>query len=357
MSSEPRRSRVFSALAIGLVLSLSVAGVADARRGGSFGSRGTRTYQSPAATMTAPTAVGPLQRTMTSPSQAAAGGYQPTYRPNPAIPGYGQPQGSFLNRWGGPLVGGLVGAGLMGMLMGHGFGGGYGHFGGFGGGLLALIIQIGLIALVGMFVMRLFRRGQGQGAYAPPFAGQPEPFNMGGMGNMGGPQPGMFNGPQAFGGQPGFQGPPPVNSKWAGDELGLNQGDFDAFERLLTDVQGAVGREDYAALREYATPEVMSFLTEELAQNAAAGRRNEVRDVHLISGDLSEAWSEASSDYATVAMRYSSIDLMRDRATGQIVEGDETPSQTTEIWTFVRERSSPWGGGVWKLSAIQDAKT
>ena len=38
----------------------------------------------------------------------------------------------------------------------------------------------------------------------------------------------------------------------------------------------------------------------------------------------------------------------------QIVEGDETPSQTTEIWTFVRERSSPWGGGIWKLSAIQE---
>ena len=278
---------------------------------------------------------------MTPPGVAP--GYQPGFRPGFQQPGFNgyRPQGGFFNRWGGPIMGGLLGAGLVGMLMGHGFGGGWG--GGFGGGLLALLVQIGLIALVAMFAMRLFRRG-GQGVYAGPVPGQAQPFSMGG------PQPSYFQAP------PVGPGPAAAGATWAGDELGLSQADFDAFERLLTDIQGAFGREDYAALREHATPEVMSYLAEELAQNAAAGRRNEVRDIHLISGDLSEAWSEENRDYATVALRYSGVDLMRDRATGRVVEGVETPTETTEIWTFVRERASPWGGGTWKLSAIQDAR-
>ena len=342
MSSELRRRRLFSALAIGLVLSATVAGSADARRGGSFGSRGTRTYQAPAPTITAPQSAGPIQRSMTPPGVTP--GFQPGFQQPYGYPGSGyRPQGGFLSRWGGPIAGGLLGAGLVGMLMGHGFGGGYG--GGFGGGMLSLLLQIGLIALVAMFAMRLFRRG-GQGAYAPPYAGQPEPFGMGG------PSPSFF---QPQGPQLAYTAAPPASARWSGDELGLGKADFDAFERLLADVQGAFGREDYAALRDVTTPEVMSYLAEELAQNAAAGRRNDVRDVHLVSGDISEAWSEGGRDYATVALRYSSVDLMRDRADGHVLSGDETPSETTEIWTFVRERTSPWGG-TWKLSAIQDAK-
>ncbi len=53
-------------------------------------------------------------------------------------------------------------------------------------------------------------------------------------------------------------------------------------------------------------------------------------------------------------MRYSSIDVMRDRATGAVLEGDpNAATETTEIWTFVRDREGPWGPR-WKLSAIQD---
>jgi predicted lipid-binding transport protein (Tim44 family) len=333
MSAQLRR-RAFSALAVGLVLSVAIAGSADARRGGSFGSRGMRTYQAPRSTLTAPQPVGPIQRSMTSPN--AAPGVQ---RPYPGSPGY-QPQGGFLRRWGGPILGGLFAAGLFGMLMGHGFGG--------GGGMLALLVQIGVIALLAMLAMRFFRRGGAQGTYAGPLPGQPEPFGQ--------PQPYGMSAQQPFGmtgAQPTYQAPPAADSKWAGDELGLSQADFDAFERLLTEVQGAYGREDYAALRDRTTPEIMSFLAEELSQNAVAGRRNDVHDVHLLSGDLSEAWSEDGKDYATVAMRYSSVEVMRDRTDGHVIDGLETPTETTEIWTFVRERTSPWGG-TWKLSAIQE---
>ena len=95
----------------------------------------------------------------------------------------------------------------------------------------------------------------------------------------------------------------------------------------------------------------MGYLAEELGQNATAGRRNEVRDVKMLEGDVAEAWREGPVDYATAALRYSSIDLMVDRQTGGVLEGDaERPTETTELWTFVRHPHEDW-----KLSAIQEA--
>ena len=51
-------------------------------------------------------------------------------------------------------------------------------------------------------------------------------------------------------------------------------------------------------------------------------------------------------------MRFSLIDVMVDRASGQIVSGDPNrPDEATELWTFVRPAGS--GPDAWKLSAIQ----
>ena len=49
-------------------------------------------------------------------------------------------------------------------------------------------------------------------------------------------------------------------------------------------------------------------------------------------------------------MRYSLIDRYVDRATGRAADGNDTPQEATEVWTFVRS-----GGGSWLLSAIQQA--
>jgi hypothetical protein len=54
------------------------------------------------------------------------------------------------------------------------------------------------------------------------------------------------------------------------------------------------------------TPETLSYFSEDLAQNASRGVINRVSDVKLLNGDLSEAWREGGTDYATVAMRYRS---------------------------------------------------
>ncbi|HEV2532077.1 TIM44-like domain-containing protein, partial [Phenylobacterium sp.] len=157
-------------------------------------------------------------------------------------------------------------------------------------------------------------------------------------------------------------GPAPQAGPWGGgfagagqsyspaDEIAVSSSDRAAFEQLLKDVQSAFGREDYGALRAVTTPEVMGYLAEELSDNATHGRKNEVSAVRLIRSDVSEAWREGDADYATLALNYESIDVMRDRTTGAVLSGDANkPTSTTELWTFVRH-----AGGPWKLSAIQE---
>jgi predicted lipid-binding transport protein (Tim44 family) len=144
------------------------------------------------------------------------------------------------------------------------------------------------------------------------------------------------------------------------DEIGLAAADFDAFERLLGIIQGAVSREDQAELRANTTPEMFGYLADELRENAERGVRNDVSDVKLLQGDLAEAWREGNREYATVAMRYASRDVMLDRKSGQLVSGDAAGvGESTEVWTFVRDRvAGPTGGGaagLWRLSAIQGA--
>jgi predicted lipid-binding transport protein (Tim44 family) len=92
----------------------------------------------------------------------------------------------------------------------------------------------------------------------------------------------------------------------------------------------------------------MPFLYEELSQNPTQGLRSKVRNTRLFHADVSEAWRETGGDFAIVAMRYESVDVMRNGATWAVVEGSDMPTTTTELWTSIR---TP--GAAWKLSAIQ----
>ena len=338
-----RSRKIGTALAVVLAFSLGAVEQADARRGGGFGSRGMRTYSAPRPTPTAQQPAAPIQRSMTPQTPGQQPGARPAQPAAASQMAQQQQRGGFLRRWGGPILGGLLVGGLLGMLMGHGFGG--------AAGLLAMAVQIGLVALLIGAALWIFRR-RGQPALAGAGANAPRS-----MYDRVDPQPINIQ-PESSRYEPTRFDAAPTGGSHGGndnsDEIGLADGDFDAFERLLGDVQGAFGREDYGRLRELTTPEVMSYLAEELSANAVAGRRNDVSDVKLLQGDLSEAWREDDKDYATVAMRYSSIDVMRDRASGKVLEGDESrPTETTEIWTFVRDKQGPWGPS-WRLSAIQD---
>jgi predicted lipid-binding transport protein (Tim44 family) len=198
------------------------------------------------------------------------------------------------------------------------------------GSIFSLILQLGLVFLLVRLAMGFFaRRAALAGNNGPGYA-------RSGLGLAGG-APGPVGGA-------GAAAPPAA--------LAISPADYADFERLLGEIQSAYGREDIAALRRATTPEMASYFGEELAANAAKGLLNKVSDAKLLQGDLSEAWREADGDYATVAMRYSLLDVTVERASGRIVSGDPAkPDEVTELWTFRRPR-----GGSWQLSAIQQVR-
>jgi predicted lipid-binding transport protein (Tim44 family) len=331
MNLASRRSRVMIALATGLILAGSAAEARVGRGSGSFGSRGARTYTPPPATRTAPEAAAPIQRSQV-----------PNQGPNVTRPGAPAPNVAQPRRFGfgTGLMAGLFGAGLLGMLMGNGF------FGGLAGlaSIFGLLLQIGLVVLLVSFAMKWFRNRRQQPAYAgsgdgyarsatggsvPPTGGRPTAGGLGGLGGglggaLGGALGGMSKGAQPQGAQrrPGVR-----------DEIGIGERDYAEFERGLVEMQDAYSRQD------------------ELNDNASRGVVNKLSNVTLNQGDLAEAWREGATDYATVAMRFGITDVMLDKATGKVVEGDPTKiEEATELWTFRRDQ-----GGSWKISAIQQA--
>jgi predicted lipid-binding transport protein (Tim44 family) len=324
MNFTQRTRGLFKALAVTLALGFPVmlaVSAADARvgGGGSSGSRGSRSFSAPPSTSTAPNAAQPFNRTMTQPGSPGMG----------AGAAAGAAKGGFFNRPGMGMLGGLaagfLGAGLLGMLFGGGL------FSGLGGmaSIFGLILQIGLIIIVVRLAMKWWqRRNATASAYASPAAG-----SAAGQGPLA-----SFRTGSGFG----------LGSGSAPLEIGPS--DYEAFERLLGEIQAAWSNEDIAKLHTLATPEMVSYFTQDLQANNARGVVNKVSDVKLEQGDLAEAWREGETDYASVAMRFGLVDKTIDRASGRLVEGSDRPTEATEVWTFVRPRGSNW-----ELSAIQQA--
>lgn len=311
-----KRHRWLIALAaLSTAFILVAADNADARagRGFSSGSRGMRTFQAPPTTNTAPTTAAPIQRSVTQPS-----------RPSTAAGTVGQASRPGL--FGGGLLGGLaagfIGAGLFGLLFGHGLFGGMAGF----ASIIGLILQIVLVVVVARLLFAWWQRRN-----APAYAtASPAGAAPGATGHS-------FRGLGAM-----FGGNQP-----AGEPITIDKADYDAFERLLEDVQAAYSAEDSSALRAVATPEMVSYFAEQQDEYASRGLVNRVADVKLLQGDLAEAWREDDAEYATVAMRFTLTDSIVERASGRAVEGGE-PSEVVELWTFTRAR-----GGNWLLAAIQ----
>ena len=309
---------VVLSLALPLMLAISAA---DARvgGGGSSGSRGGRTFSAPPSTSTAPNAAQPFNRTMTQPGSPGMG----------APAAAGAAKGGFFNRPGMGMLGGLaagfLGAGLLGMLFGGGM------FGGLGGlsSIIGLILQIGLILIVVRLAMNWWQR---RNATASAYAG---------------PAPGAAVGPGA---QSSFRTGSGFGLGSGSAPLEIGPSDYEAFERLLGEIQAAWSNEDVNKLHTLATPEMVSYFTQDLQANNARGVVNKVSDVKLLQGDLAEAWREGDTDYASVAMRFGLTDKTVDRASGRLVEGSDRPIEATEVWTFVRPRDANW-----ELSAIQQA--
>ncbi len=308
-----RRSSSFIA-AIAVAALAFTPSLADARAGGgsSMGSRGGRTFSAPPSTNTAPSMAAPMDRSTTA-------------RPAPSSPGFGAPAPAtpaFGGRsaFGSGLLGGLLGVGLGSMLFGGGMFGGSGGLGGMG--FLGLLLQAALLFFAVRWLVRKFMNRQPAMAGGPSFARMQQPVNA-----------------ATGGGRP------------SAPSVQIGKPDYEAFDRTLQGVQAAWSNQDLNALRALSTPEMVSYFGEQLAEQASRSVRNTVTHVKLEQGDLSEAWSEGSREYATVAMRFSALDVTRDSA-GRVVDGDVAlRTMATELWTFVR---AP--GGQWLLSAIQQGR-
>lgn len=302
--------RSSSAIAAVAVAALAFApSFADARAGGqgSMGSRGSRTYSAPPSTSTAPSMAAPMERSITPRAAPSAPMGVPMQQPA---------RSGFMSG----MMGGLLGVGLGSMLFGGGLFGNGSAF-----GFLGLLLQAALLFFVGRWLFRMFmNRQQPATAGGPNFARPAQPR----------PAPAAMQGAVVGGGA-----------------VAISKADYEAFERSLQAVQAAWSAQDVNALRQLATPEMAGYFAEQLAEQASRGVRNTVTHVKLEQGDLAEAWAEGEREYATVAMRFSSLDVTRD-TNGRIVDGDlALRSMATELWTFVRVR-----GGQWLLSAIQQTR-
>src|SRR4051794_31085401 len=208
---------LFALLAV-MAVSTMVMAEADARPRVSMGSRGSKTFSAPPPTATAPNAAAPINRTMTqpgSPGMAAPGARPPLAQP-----------GGFGRGLMGGLLGGLLGAGLFGILFGGGFLGGIGGL----SSIFSLLLQIGLVAIVGVWLLRWWHRGsRPRAAYAGMSHNELGVSHRSALGGLG------------FGGFGGGAAP-------AVQPLEIKPEDFNTFERMLGEIQTAYGHEDLGAL-------------------------------------------------------------------------------------------------------------
>ena len=315
-----KRSAMFTRIAyatVGAIAALAMTiAAADARPGSgkSVGSRGTNTYSAPPTTNTAPRTAEPMAKSATQPNAQVAG------------KGAGAATAPARSGFGSMLMGGLLGAGLFGLLSGSGLFSGLGSL----AGVLGFLLQMALIAGVVAIAMAYFRNRNAPAmasAQAANVTQRPaQDFALQGA-NFGG------------GGAPALA------------KLNISGDDFSSFERLLGNIQGAYGRQDRSALKALTTQEMFNYFDDELTGNEAKGVINRIGAVKLLQGDLSEAWGEPGAEYATVAMRYAIDDKMVEAGSGRVVSSGEP--EATELWTF---RRTPGANAMsWKLSAIQQS--
>ena len=336
------RHKLFAVLLTLLVaLSMGADAWARAGKGSSMGSRGSRTYDRPIErTVTpppatpAPTRPGVEQAPLSQPGAA-----QPMYNPGAVRqPGMAaQPmapaaQPSFFQR--NPMMagvlGGLVGAGIGSMLFGNSPALAAASDAAPGASFVGLLLQVALIGGLAWLAFRFFRRRSEQ---------QPVP--------AGAPMGGHYQreAPSAVPGNAGAA----ANMRRVEKEFEVSDDDQNAFTQLIAGVQKAWSDGNPVALRQYATPEVVGWIGEDLARDQSRGVRNVVEDVQLLKGDVTETWRDGELEYATAVISFSAKDYVVRLADNEVVEGDAVHAvETTEAWTFVRS-----AGGKWLLSAIE----
>ena len=137
-------------------------------------------------------------------------------------------------------------------------------------------------------------------------------------------------------------------------ETEITSADKAAFQQLLVDIQTAWGKQDLPELRRLVTPEMLEYFSTGLAEQTSQDIANHVEDVVLQRAEVRESWTEEAAQYATVMLHWNARDytvsLTKQRGeSGYLIEGsEEKPTESSEVWTFMRYQN-----GKWLLSAIQ----
>jgi predicted lipid-binding transport protein (Tim44 family) len=303
---------------------------ARAGRGGSMGSRGSRSFSAPKP-YSAPKTTQP-SRPSTSPTT-----------PPPASmaqPVPSQPAGSFWRSFGGGMLGGLAG----GLLFRSLFGGpaaqaGSGTGGGFGIGFLDILLLAGIGYLIYAFIKK--RRQEAALAEGPAFQSSREQIDY----RPGSQQPAYY------------EMQPEVDKDLQEGLRQIKQMDLAFDETRFPDqvmdfffrVQAAWANRDLSAMKHDLTEEMYRILQEDADRLKAEGRINRLENIAVRSVDITEAWQESGQDYITVRVYASLLDYMIDDKTGEVVSGSKTePVKFEEYWTFTR----PIGTNIWQLAAI-----
>jgi len=307
---------------------LAEAGEAWARAGGG-GSRGSRSYSSPAR----PDSVNPAMPS--SPSRS-----------------YGQPAPGPLSQQRPGLFGGLMGGlagfalgGLLGSMLFGGMGGGLGGFGGFGM-LEMLLIGAGIFLL-----FKFMRRRQAQSPQPAYATAGGSSSSYAGYAERGGP---------GGGGAAATMEAPAAPSDLERGLGHIRQMDarFDP-ETFVTvarnaflEVQQGVAQRDVSWLRDRVAPELYATFQAQCDRLRAARQTNHVEQIRIQRAQVTEAWQESGRDFVTAHIAASLLDYTVDDSTGAVVEGSKSAVQNVEeFWTFVR----PVGNNPWQLTAIQTA--
>jgi predicted lipid-binding transport protein (Tim44 family) len=300
-------------------MSLAVSNVEAKRLGGG----GTFGKQSQNLSKPAPT---------TAPSPTQSGN---TAQPAPASPAPGAPQAPLArpaSPWKGILGGALAGLGL-GMLFSHL---------GMGGGMLGSLVMIFLLAMVVMFVMRMFRRGGDQPAYAggapsstaytPEIGSRIEPASQSATSQSATSQSATSQ-PAALQAAPGASGnPAPWGIPADFDTQGFLRNAKTHFIRL----QAAWDKADVNDIREFTTPETFAELRMQIQERGASPNNTDVvsLDAELLGIET------VGSDY-----------LASVKFSGMIKEAANAPAESfAEVWNLSKPTS---GQGGWLLAGIQ----
>lgn len=295
---------------------------------GSVGSRGSRTYDQNGAQ--------PIQQS-TTPKPATASPQSPAANPAPAAQPTSASQPSFLQR--SPLLTGIAG-GLAGTWIGHMLFGATESSAKTNEAGEAAGQATGSSNSAGLFLL-LMVLGAGALYYFMKARRPPVPVDFGMMRSSAGAGS-LLAESSATALRP------------ATTDLDITVSDKTAFQQLLTDIQTAWSKQDLAALRRFVTPEMLSYFSTALAENSSQEIENHVEDVVLGRAEVLEAWTENETQYATVRLHWSARDytvsLTKQRGeAGYLIEGsDEQPTESSEVWTFMRFQN-----GKWLLSAIQ----